>query len=232
MSDFNLDFGSRIKSERKRVHKSSIDFADYCGVGRNTQTNYEKSERKPDLEYLAKAHDLGCDVMYILTGNKSTDGSVVNETPYPYQLGACQSTEQKTYIEIPFLDIELSTSNDNEISSKVSNKGLPFKAHWLAERNLNPMFLSVVTARGDSMEPSINNNDAMLVDTRPIENLTDGIHVIRLEHGLLAKRLQIQINGGVEIISDNAVYRTQVVEKEKLAILQIVGKVVWVGKDL
>jgi transcriptional regulator with XRE-family HTH domain len=60
--------GQRIKKERMRLGLSQPKFAEACGVGKNTQINYEKGENSPDLEYLSKASELGVDYIYVMTG--------------------------------------------------------------------------------------------------------------------------------------------------------------------
>ncbi|WP_394131123.1 helix-turn-helix transcriptional regulator [Shewanella maritima] len=114
---------------------------------------------------------------------------------------------------------------------KVKRK-LAFRTKWLRYRGLQPESLRVVFAKGDSMEPTIHTGDSILVDITQT-TLTDGsIFVLRLGDELYAKRLQKHIDGSVTIISDNKEYKEQVVSIEDLPMLNIVGKVVWIGKDV
>ena len=69
----NNNFGERLKKERVKLGKGSAEFAELCGVGKNSQTNYEKNEQKPNISYLAKATELGCDLQYIVMGTRSGD---------------------------------------------------------------------------------------------------------------------------------------------------------------
>jgi len=118
--------------------------------------------------------------------------------------------------------------NDNE----PIKRHLAFRKKWLSYRKLSPDCLVVVFAKGDSMEPTINNGNSILVDTST-KALSDGsIYAIRLGDQLYAKRLQKRFDGSVELISDNKEYNSQIVPKEELEQLDIIGKVVWIGKDL
>ncbi|MDN3441076.1 helix-turn-helix transcriptional regulator [Psychrobacter sp. APC 3279] len=47
---------------------SQTNFAEGCGVKKNAQIKYEKNERNPDSAYLEKAHSIGVDVSYLVTG--------------------------------------------------------------------------------------------------------------------------------------------------------------------
>ena len=64
-------FAERLKEERMRLEMNQNDFAKSCGVKRNAQIKYEKSERNPDSNYLEKAHEIGVDVSYLITGKRT-----------------------------------------------------------------------------------------------------------------------------------------------------------------
>lgn len=66
-----IGFGGRLKEERKRLKLSAEKFGDLLGIAGNTQYNYEKEERSPDVIYLAQVSRLGCDVIYIVTGQRA-----------------------------------------------------------------------------------------------------------------------------------------------------------------
>lgn len=58
------------------------------------------------------------------------------------------------------------------------------------------------------------------------------IYVLRFGDELYAKRLQKRFDGSIELISDNKEYKDQIVKTDELDQLAIIGKVVWIGKDL
>lgn len=64
-------FHERLKIERERLGISQTNFAESCGVKKNAQINYEKGERKPDSDYLQKAQELGVDVAYLFSGQRT-----------------------------------------------------------------------------------------------------------------------------------------------------------------
>ncbi|MDD5175769.1 MAG: hypothetical protein PHQ05_05030 [Sterolibacterium sp.] len=43
------------------------------GVSKSTQIKYESGESFPDAQYLAELHEIGFDVLYIITGTRSTE---------------------------------------------------------------------------------------------------------------------------------------------------------------
>lgn len=67
-----MDFGERLKEERGRLDMSQTQFAAVGGVGKTTQINYESGNRAPDVTYLAAIAKIGVDVLYVVTGERST----------------------------------------------------------------------------------------------------------------------------------------------------------------
>lgn len=127
---------------------------------------------------------------------------------------------------------EVSTGHGTTWAEQPVQRRLAFRKRWLSYRNLQANNLRVVFAKGDSMEPTIHSGDSILVDTS-VHHLSDGsIFVLSLGGDLYAKRLQKRIDGGIEVISDNKEYTNQVVPIGELEQLQIIGKVVWIGKDI
>lgn len=60
----------RLKEEREAAELSQQALADRCGISLRSQQNYEKGDRSPDAEYLARLAENGLDVLYILTGQR------------------------------------------------------------------------------------------------------------------------------------------------------------------
>ncbi|HGK7310678.1 TPA: S24 family peptidase [Aeromonas hydrophila subsp. hydrophila] len=107
---------------------------------------------------------------------------------------------------------------------------MAFRTDWLKKEGLVPERLAVIRAKGDSMEPTISNNDIILVNLCNGDALRDGLYVLRIGDSLLVKRLQFDPFGGFKIISDNPGYETQVVTKDQRPDVHIVGRVAWAGK--
>lgn len=57
--------GGRLRSERKRLGLSLIEFARRVGVHRNTQANYESGQREPDQAYYVAIKEQGIRLTYI-----------------------------------------------------------------------------------------------------------------------------------------------------------------------
>lgn len=66
-----MNFGLRLREERKRIGLTQAEFAKKLGVSRNTQINYEAMDREPDVKYIARLEEIGVDSKFVVTGDAS-----------------------------------------------------------------------------------------------------------------------------------------------------------------
>jgi phage repressor protein C with HTH and peptisase S24 domain len=108
-----------------------------------------------------------------------------------------------------------------------------FKTEWLrSELRLDPQLVVVIQAKGDSMEPVIEDGDLLLVDLRRSGDRADGVHVINLDGKVLVKRLQHRLDGAIGVLSDNPSYPAELVKLADVDNFHIVGRVVWSGSRM
>jgi len=104
---------------------------------------------------------------------------------------------------------------------------LSFQPEWLVRTlNVDARNMALVEVVGDSMSPTIDEGDLVLVDLREARFRHDGIYVMRTGGDLAVKRLQRQPEGNLLIRSDNPAYESATVKPDEVALL---GRVVWLG---
>lgn len=87
-----------------------------------------------------------------------------------------------------------------------------------------PEYIKMLRVQGDSMIPTLNDGDWVLVDVSNNFISSDGLYLIRMSTGLAVKRLQAGLSG-IAIKSDNPSYSALSAE---IGEVQIVGKVVYI----
>jgi phage repressor protein C with HTH and peptisase S24 domain len=108
-----------------------------------------------------------------------------------------------------------------------------FDERWLkALTGSSPDDLSIIRVEGDSMAPTLNDGDDILVDKSGCnEALRDGIYVLRVEESLLVKRLAIHPLGkSVTVQSDNPAYPDW--PDCGLEDVHCIGRVIWAGRKI
>ena len=106
-----------------------------------------------------------------------------------------------------------------------------FDEAWLRKLGVEPRNVSLIRVEGDSMQPVLNDGDDIMVDKgAALKPLRDGIHVIRIDGTLMVKRLARAPGGRLSVLSDNPAYPSW--PDRDPAEVQVVGRVVWVGRRL
>ena len=92
--------------------------------------------------------------------------------------------------------------------------------------------LSMIRVAGDSMAPTLNDGDDILVDTSDgAARMRDGIYVLRVEDALLVKRLAVHPFGRtVTVQSDNPAYPDW--PDCAFDTIHCVGRVIWAGRKV
>jgi hypothetical protein len=106
-----------------------------------------------------------------------------------------------------------------------------FDEKWLRKLATDPAQLSLIRVEGDSMAPTLNDGDDIMVDRSAAAGaLRDGIHVIRMDDVLMVKRLAKGPGGRLSVLSDNSAYPVWPdVDGEAVT---VIGRVVWAGRRL
>lgn len=93
-----------------------------------------------------------------------------------------------------------------------------------------PRELAIIRVKGHSMEPTLLDDDHVLVDMTKTNLAFDGLFVIRFDDVLHVKRVgRSATQGQVLVISDHPAYRDLDMPKENL---DVIGRVLWVGRKV
>jgi len=164
---------------------------------------------------------LGCSGLWLATGHGEAV-SVQNLAPAP-QPG-------QPVVHVPLLANAGSMGPGTEIQHDDILVGqIALSEQWVARRlqptNLNA--LRFIHAYGDSMSPTFEDGDILLVDTGIRDPKTiDGVYVMAANDRVYIKRVRQRMDGVVEISSDNATVKTVDVLNGDHRI-DILGRVVW-----
>jgi hypothetical protein len=110
---------------------------------------------------------------------------------------------------------------NDELEEQSLMLGEDFIATLGGERELR--FIEAINVSGDSMEPSFSYNDIVFINRSKNDVARGGIFTIRTEHGLFIKRIQVRIDGKLDIISDNKDYPVFVARRDEV---EVIGRVV------
>ena len=119
------------------------------------------------------------------------------------------------------------------VSEESGRPYFAFDERWLRALTASPSDkLSIIRVEGDSMAPTLNPGDDILVDLADCEErLRDGVYVLRIDDALVVKRIALHpIGGRVTVQSDNPAYPDW--PDCDLGNLNCIGRVIWAGRKL
>jgi hypothetical protein len=131
---------------------------------------------------------------------------------------------------VPKLAIGASAGAGASVEGEPVEGEVAFDPKWLRGLGADPRALSIIRVEGDSMAPTLNDGDDILVDGGDAAGrLRDGIYVLRMDDVLMVKRIaRAPGQGRISVISDNPHYRSW--DDLPMAAVQLVGRVVWTGR--
>lgn len=232
-SVLNVTLAERVKKAREAAGLSKSDLARLCGVSPSAVTQWESGETKTlEGENLATAADaLHVSAMWLATGKGE-------EHPRPLMIGEPTSrsvyrtsTAQGEAIVVPVFDAVGSMGPGAHVPEhETVVGGMQLSAGWVS-RHLpgvsNLSNLSVISAIGDSMNPTFQDGDILLVDRGIFDLKMDAVYVLAKSDELFIKRVHRKLGGGVVIKSDNPLHGEEHLEDPDAVGLRILGRVVW-----
>ncbi|MEM1366631.1 MAG: S24 family peptidase [Cyanobacteria bacterium P01_H01_bin.15] len=191
------------------------DFADTVGISVRTLRRYEIEDSYPNAAELAQICQIyGIDAAWLLLGLEA-------------------EMMQDKYQQVPHFNISASAGPGAFVEQEVVGSTMALDRRWLRyQLNVDPLSVSLIDVRGDSMFPTLLERDVLLV-TNQVPQITDGLYVLRVDELLQVKRLIRKPGLKVFVTSDNPHYGSYEIDLEKPSPdFQIVGKVAWVGRKV
>jgi len=209
------DFRSRL-SQILEASGSVAELARKVGISDNAIYKWLQGRGQPSVANLvALARAAKVSVEWLATGRE----------PGAAGRGATRAAERSDYSFVPRYDVRVAAGRGAAIRSEQVVDYLAFKTDWVRRRlDTDPRSLMLVEAVGDSMAPTIDDGDLLLVDLDEPRFKQDGVYVLRRDSDLIVKRLQRRPDGKLIIRSDNPAYEPAVAPRDGLG---IVGRVIW-----
>lgn len=119
------------------------------------------------------------------------------------------------------------------VNEELGKPYFAFDERWLKGlTSTAPASLSIVRVEGDSMAPTLNAGDEILVDLGDgADRLRDGIYVLRIDDAVVVKRLALNpVGRRVTVQSDNPAYPDW--PDCGLEEINCIGRVIWSGRRI
>jgi len=224
-----VSFSERLKIALKGESVNS--FAKKCGLSESLIRKYLDASSVPSVDKVVKMAEIANVPLEWLAAGKEMN---------PRQSLALDDREQEILLHhpsardlayIPLVDVTASAGHGALVLSETESSVIAFQREYLRTVwFVNPDELFCMPVQGESMEPTIQSGEFLLVSRgeRHIKP-SDGIFVVRLEGNILVKRLQPLPGSRIKISSDNPAYEPYIIELSDGIDFDILGKVMLVN---
>ncbi|NSW84786.1 MAG: helix-turn-helix domain-containing protein [Syntrophobacteraceae bacterium] len=235
-----VSLGERLES--LRGGHSIAEFAEMFGIHKNTYTNYVKRKNAPDSKFITSVcQKFGVNANWLLmgVGPKFLDKHGIHPDDTMEYPG------EERFVMIPLIETWI-TDREGEIIHDGVVDYLPFSRGWfktvISDGDQDRLKFFILTrVRSDSMSPTINRGDIILLDTsRDVRTFvrTGDIFLVRLPDGERAlKRVAVCSEEGfcrVVFFSDNVIQHQPVefrVESTEEIHRFLLGRVRWMNRE-
>lgn len=235
----------RLLETRKFLGLSQKDMGRRFGVSGTTWQNYELENASPNAHVLARLSAEGFDINWVLTGDGAMRAGDAAQAAPPAgfsELGARELRRgelggEGRHVLVPRLTlrtIEDEAGRPMAVEDRSLFDALSFRRSFIEEElKAGTEDLVAIEAPDDAMLPAIARGDILLADTSEPRLRGSGVYIFASGGALMVRRLQVRIDGGVTVSSDNAArYPAEEIEREALGRVKIVGRVIWRGGRL
>ncbi len=193
------------------------ELADRLGVSARTVGRYEADERSPEKEEFAKLVEAGADIVWLITGERTA-------------LAQIQAIAGRT-IDLPRYEARLSAGAGSSEPEREEIDGFAVPEDFVRQvLRRSPRGLIVARADGNSMAPTINDGDLLIIDTTDQRLQNSRIYALSVDGNLFVKRIARSIKAQVQLVSDNKEYETELLPDD--VDVRIIGQVIWHGGSL
>ncbi|XAI96281.1 putative peptidase S24-like protein [Microcystis phage Mae-JY29] len=227
----DMQLGERIESLLTERGWSQAQLARRIGVSQQTIWKLVNGTSSTTKHLRSIARELDTSEEYLLG---ETDDPAPAASPHDRQLewrdpSSHPAAAIENEVMLPQLEIGYSMGGGSVFADYAQTAMIPFPREWIRPM-IRGTFSDLFVARGDgdSMMPTLLDGDVVIIDTSQ-KTITQQDRLWCLSYGDLGmiKRVRVQPDGGILIISDNpAVENFTAYDQE----VHTIGRVIWIGR--
>ncbi|WP_265410824.1 XRE family transcriptional regulator [Actinobacillus pleuropneumoniae] len=219
---------------KEKFSSNTSEFSRAVGIAITSLNRWLIGEADPSRSNLIKtAKASGVQLEWLATGQGKRD-ETDNEDPISRALNIAKETLKDSISMInsyESINVSAGFGSFNEGTTEPDGEE-PYSDGLLARLGVKAHHCAVFWANGNSMSPTIENGDQMLVDLSKKEIQGNKIYLVQNGESVWVKRVKMEWDG-VELISDNKEeYRPIRISADEAQNLQIIGQVVHIGHSL
>jgi phage repressor protein C with HTH and peptisase S24 domain len=179
----------RLRQAREAKGLNKTAFARLVEVSNPTVTDWEKAVEDGGIQEIA-GHRLAkiCSVLGVTPG-WILDGQEPMEYPGAMRVVVAEH-DDPDFVQIPMVKLRLSAGVTGYQTETDRREGgtLGMRRNWLDRTGLNPANLIAIQVKGDSMEPSLYEDDVVVLNTADRRPVDGAVFAVNYEGEAVVKR--------------------------------------------
>ena len=141
-----------------------------------------------------------------------------------------QDIYHEIFLQVPKIKARLSAGGGSFETEPEIKEFYSFRKDWLSKKG-KARDMVLMDIFGNSMEPELKEGDTVLIDRSQQAILAGAIYAVGLADTIVVKRLEKRPNKLV-LLSENRTYPIISFKGEEMNSVRIIGKVIWVCREL
>ncbi|MGI9275633.1 MAG: XRE family transcriptional regulator [Endozoicomonas sp.] len=197
-------------------------FAEQTGKSASHIYKICRGASRPSMAYLESLYEeFRVDLNWLLTGEQSSSDQPAG------------SVSDRDIVFAPMFDVQASAGGGALVQAEDITDYFAFNKSFLSRQlGVSGDHLAFVSVSGESMLPTLNDGDRVLVDMSQRTVQREGIYLLQTDDGLMAKRLKQAANGDLNVNSDNPEYPSWTIPVQDREHNPVLGKVVWCARSI
>jgi len=233
----------KVETLLENSGKRKGDFYDFVGYTRQSSSNFKAQGYIPAKHASKIAQFFGISTQILFNNDEITNINNIEEivrteianNPDKYTDLINNPINNQNFSMLLSYNIKAGAGAEGFLPDTLEATKIPISNKFLNGSNAD--FLHIIQVAGDSMYPTVSDNDWLIIDMvsngetcRQFEKV-NGIYLINRDGLVQIKRLEFLGKKGIDIISDNQAYETKNTIKDHIE-LEIIGKLFKQVKDL
>ena len=226
--------GDRLLKARQRRGKTQKEMARVIGTSASHLSSMEHGRVGISIRTaLAVARLLNVSVEYLagmVDDPRSPSDMIAEIESKSHQIEIFRQRDEDND-EVAISEIDTSAGAGAVANDEKVTGHMKFPSRWLRRRGIRSAVARIIRVTGDSMEPTLPNRSAILVDLGRNHRQDGKVFVIRIGDDLIVKRTVCDPEAGWLLVSDSnakEIWATRPWPEDA----QIIGEVKWVGRAL
>jgi len=207
-----------------------IDLANFLEIDNSSISGARKRDNFPAEWALKIASAFNGNTDWLMTGRSSSFPAHETCDQGKALIPKHANPDPEEFDYVPMAEVQLSAGNGAFVLSENTEGYYAFRKEWLARTLTSPKNAVLVHVTGNSMAPTIIEDDVVMLDTGRRHVYDGKVYALRMDNTVMVKRLALRPADRILIMSDNKEeYEPYEADRKDI---QVLGQIVWFARTL